>query len=154
MKTLQTGEKLYEALKILVELTKFAQNNFTNQSHLSLRQWAKEFCTINLRVPRRSGHDYCIAQFLKDNPDLCPVIFCASQNMIEIMKNEILKNRVNNKIIFCHPNGDWSNLRGIEIDCIICNCFSLFPANKIDKIYDFGSLHIESNPNFLYIFVG
>ena len=152
MKTLQTGEKLYEALKILVELTKFAQNNFPNQTYLSSKQWAKEFCTINLRVPRRSGHDYCIAQFLKDNPDLCPVIFAPVRSIEEILKQELKEHKVNNTL---YSGSNINALRGIKnINCAICTCASMMSKTKIEKIYDLSLVYIPVNPNFLFLMIG
>ena len=92
---METGEKLYSCLKDLIEISRYSQERIPScdRQQLTRKHWLKEFCTIALRAPRRSGHDYAIYKLIEDNPDKNFAIIAKTSLMLSYMRTNIKRLR-------------------------------------------------------------
>ena len=64
---IETGDKFYSALLLMMDVSMESQQR--NQSPLlGYYDWLREFCTIKMAGPRRSGHNYIIDRLMVDHP--------------------------------------------------------------------------------------
>jgi len=72
------GEKLFTCLETLVEITYKIRDLIDESYFKNLGQlaYSKEFSTIRLGGPRRSGHSYAIIKFLLKNKGQKKILIC------------------------------------------------------------------------------
>jgi hypothetical protein len=157
---LYTGEMLYNCLKDLIVIAHHSQNKIPTdvRSSISKKSWLKEFCTIALRCPRQSGHDYAIYKLIKNSPDKRFAIIAKTVEMKRNMRrrlNNVLdmekslekiryaesrsKEQIalDNQRILSFSSGNLDNIRGIrDVDYVIVNCASLMSTSKLEELYE------------------
>jgi hypothetical protein len=168
------GFRTYQALENLYLNLKDMQSeslikDFRKKDSLA---HAKEYGTLKLTGPRRSGHTTAIKTFVKNQTMneketwaiLTPTLHNASQYTPFFTKNDsvnpILKST---KDRFYYNNGSIVLLygiqsfinggRGLELNGIIVDCASFMKKKQLEEIYNIGigAMHFKEYVSFIFI---
>ena len=122
---------IYDALKILIELSKEAQRNRHDgySQVMSRNEWLKEFCTIRVCSSRRTGHTTAISRLIKEDKMKLGVIFPGNIYKEMFREDLVFSTTIQNyENDFCGRT--FKNLDGIVIDISF-----LLSQNKQIKLY-------------------
>ena len=113
-------EHVYDALKILINLSKEAQEKEkSRQADLSFKEWIKEFCTIYAGSSRGAGHTEAVIRLIiEDGMNIG--YFCAFVPQLKEFKRNYA-NRFNELESQIYNQGS----------LVFCQCFK----NSIDEAY-------------------
>lgn len=137
---------IYDALKILIKLSRDAQKNHENQAYLSVKEWAKEYCTIHIGSARRTGHTEAVRRLIfEDGMDIGYISFNYHtyndfKNIYDKREQEFKSGSCGN-LEFCGSfSSNMSNLiMGKDfsnLDAIVFDNSSFLSQKKKDKIYN------------------
>jgi len=150
------GERLYTALKTLVEISRETQQEvLSRNSGYGIKSWAKDFCTIHAGTSRGSGHDYALTRFLANDVNGAIVLF-QNQQLKNIFRreyvNHTLKDPKYNSIYLCSLNSrDYFGISNIDT-VVICHSFLLGRKGR-DKIYNNFIPTLDRTKPFFFIFL-
>jgi hypothetical protein len=149
------GEKLYEALLHLIDISENVQKSCRgNFKDLESKAYLKEFCTIRVCTSRRGGHDYAIAEAVKNKFSNKNVLTVSINNHCsEFLKKEIKDHGADTRNISFVTSHTLSNARGLDIDTIIVNCSFMLSQAHEDEIYNLAMKYAASKETFFVIFV-
>jgi hypothetical protein len=137
---------VYDALKILIELSRDAQDKHTHQAYVSVKEWAKEYCTIHVGSARQTGHTEAVRRLIfEDGMNIGYLSF--SHHIFNDFKNTYNERRQHSKLDDCGNlefcgsyNNDIPNLiQGRDfsnLDAIVFDNSSFLSQKKKDKIYN------------------
>lgn len=127
-------DNTYEALKLLVNNSIYAQQKYCNNSNKNIKAYLKEFCTIKLCTARQTGHTSAILRLCTEYFDKSLVLY----NTIEMARKirEYYNSLYNEDIISGTITNFHSVYRGYEFDAIFIDCASFVCSSKLDCIYD------------------
>jgi len=77
----------YEALKLLVNNSYYAQNKWYEKPYYDSKAFLKEFCTVKLSTARQSGHTTSALQLCNEYFEKS-LYLCINQNIAEIIKKQ------------------------------------------------------------------
>ncbi len=154
---MEKKDHVYDALKILIKLSKEAQGDRDSLKYCSFMQWLKEYCTIKICSARRAGHTEALKKLIiEDKMNIgC---FVPNRQWVNIIKKdykETVEKDINEgKLEFCTDMNSIDFLRGknfSNLDAIVVDQASFFSQKKIDKIYDLIILTICRNKIPFYL---
>ena len=169
-RTYQALENLYlNSLEMQKEEFAIEQRKRDKLAH------AKEFGTIKICGPRRSGHTHSIMRFLEriSHPltikqEVALVFyrrvhsvrfselfqeFCLQKNIVIKNVNQSVIELNNGSKVLLFSTNSIGSIAGISLDTIIVDCTSLIKPSKIDEIYRFGLPCMEFKPYVSFIFL-
>ena len=137
---------IYDALKILIELSREAQKNHENQAYLSVKEWAKEYCTIQIMSARGTGHTEAVRRLIfEDSMNIGYISFnpqtCNNFKDIYSRRKQESKSYNCGNLEFC---GSFSSnmlnlIRGrnfSNLNAMVFDNSSFLSQKKKDKIYN------------------
>ena len=136
---------VYDALKILINLSKEAQEKNKNSYRFTFKGWVKEYCTIHVMSARRTGHTEAARKLILED-DMSIGYFCANNYLASDFRKYCLKGqesqiRSRGKLVFCRcfrGNIDevYFGKNFFDLDAIVVDN-SVFLSKKIkDDIYE------------------
>lgn len=147
--------RTYQCLKSLYLNSLFVQTELLEkdweESYSSrgfCKAWLKEFCTIRMRGPRRSGHSLSLIKLIKKY-DLSGSIICPNLHMSKRIKESFGKT---DKVVFSsiisieRNNSPWLELQGeFAPNFIAFDVASISKDNAIELIYDCALIVFDKN---------
>jgi hypothetical protein len=159
---------VYDALKILIDLSEKAQNEHFNDNNVyNSTQFLKEFCTIKLKTARQTGHTESIFNLLKDKGLNIFYIYMSRQlgdmflNKYEKyyekevnydMGNYSILGRIIDNCVFGNLKTRLMGKSFDNIDAIVVDNYSFLPKEKEEFIYH-NLVTKKSNDPFFIIFL-
>lgn len=130
------NNNVYDALKILINISKNAQENAQETSKcLSLMEWMREYCTVRASTARRGGHTTAILKLMEENDMNIGCIFQNNdlKKMFQSLYNSRQKSK--GKLEFCISRHETDKLLGrnfSELDALVIDN-SFFYSEKEEK---------------------
>jgi len=177
----KTGINIYRnnylALELLLVNSKWTQKKIrSDYRELQEGGYLKEFCTIRMTGPRRSGHSHNIielamkhfdnAVFISPTKDISDRLFDLMRCYYCYCNSDGIKNQNKKRGTIKMTSGSLYRfinifqkykLKNIETEAIFVDGFVVMENNfkeKIDDIYNIGSVCMANNPYKFFIFVG
>jgi hypothetical protein len=130
------GQKLYELIPILIKNIKdtLKNENLNNCSELSI---CKEFCTVKIGLPRRTGNTSLCIHIATTNNNVAVITYSPShvKCFIHEAKKQNKLSLFNEKLITDKSN--ISFLYGKNIDIIVIDIMSIMSQHQLDRIYKY-----------------
>jgi len=136
---------IYDALKILIELSRKAQKRHENQAYFSIKEWAKEYCTIHVGSARQTGHTEAVRRLIFEegmNVGYMSFSYRLCKNFKDIYSRRKQESKSYNcgNLEFCGSfSSDTLNLlmgrNFSNLDAIVFDNSSFLSQKKKDKIY-------------------
>ncbi len=147
-------ERTSQSLELLFLNSKEMQNQFAkfNDNKLS---FAKEYCTVKLTTARKSGHTTAIRNLIEKYsiPSMIIAYNTAIMNRNFKKFSQDFNTKNNSKLIYLSTINTFDNaIRGISIQAIFVDIFSMLNHSQIEKIYKFG-LPAMRHSDFYFFFV-
>jgi len=142
---------IYDALKILIETSKNAQEARQDLfRRISMGEWIREFCTIRAASARRCGHTTAISRLIKEDKMKLGVIFGHFS-----MKREFYEELVFSETISTfEQNLQGRRYNNDDIDGVIVDTSFLMSNKKRDIMMSFvGSILENRSKPFFLIFL-
>ena len=147
----KTGEKLYSILNELIKISRKQQEAYESERSQSI-SWAKEFCTIQLKVSRQSGHTYAMIETALSRFSESVIISTATS--INHIKKDIKEQRGcqkgNTTLLTINTLNKIKELNNIE--AIFVDCHSTINNAKEEEIYE-TCLPLITDKPFFFIFI-
>jgi sialic acid synthase SpsE len=148
----KTGEKLYSILNELIKISREQQETYKSEFSRSV-SWAKEYCTIRLKVARQSGHTYAmietsLSRFSKS------IIISKGITANSYIKKSIKEQRGCQKgNIILLTTYSLENIKGLnDIEAVFVDRHSTIDKTKEEEIYK-TCLPLITDKPFFFILV-
>jgi len=126
---------------------------------MSQKSFAKEFQTIKLKGPRRSGHDYAVCNLIEKKLKNDGVMYISPNKLIlEIVRDQLQQDNLDKNVGLYYVEEWIERMRKRQLDrnikAIIVNPCDFVSRTTIEKIYDFSTRWIGIEREFYFIFMG
>jgi len=150
----RTGEKLYSILNELIDISEDQQKKHKAKHFYDNLSWAKEFCTIQFKTARQSGHTYALIEVAItrfESPAIVTPRSIMNRHIEESIKKQ--RNQYQTGVPILTTIDSLDRLRGVgKIDAVLVDCSFMVSDNKKEEIYNIFSEKTQDKP-FFFIFV-
>jgi len=154
---------VYDALKILIEISKNAQEAFLEEvHHMGEIDYIKEFCTVRLATARRGGHTEAAFKLIEED-GMNIGYFCLNNTMANIFKNRYRQIKKNTNFGNLEFSSSIKNLENnifgkdlSDLDAIVFDNSFMMSKKLQNNIYSYLSSSLFYNRGrrpFFFIFL-
>jgi len=149
----KTGEKLYSILNELIKISRKQQETYKSEFTRSVN-WAKEYCTIQLKVARQSGHTYAMIETSLSRFSESIIISkgITANNHIKKMKREQRGCQKGHSTLLTINSLDIIKGLNNNIEAVFVDQHSTIDKTKEEEIYE-TCLPLITDKPFFFIFI-